>query len=207
MRKHLFTKRICAFSLIELGIVLIIIGVIAGAIFKGQDLLQIAKLNSVLEDVKRYRNAVALYHQTYGEWPGDDPKSATRFEGAENGNGDGVIDGADELLVWKHLMYAGSLSHGDIPTSKMGGKFRLTSNPSGDFPGIWLLLGHGAEAREGIFTPKQAQMLKNRADDGGPKEGMLRFMNGEGAHGNCLNGDQFDLTNTTPACVLLTHVE
>lgn len=204
--RSLFSKKVRAFSLIELGIVLIIMGVIAGAIFKGQDLLQVAKMNSVLEDLKRYRNAISLYQQTYGEWPGDDPKAATRFEGGENGNGDGVIDGADEALVWKHLMHAGSLSHGDIPSSKMGGKFRLASNPHADFQGVWLLLGQGAEAHQGIITPKQAQMLKNRADDGKPTEGLIRFMNGEGGQGNCLNGDQFDLTHNNPVCVLLSHV-
>lgn len=195
-----------AFSLIELGLVLIIMGVIAGAIFKGQDLLHVAKINSVLEDVKRYKSAIALYYQTYGEWPGDDPSAATRFHGVENGNGDGVVDEADEPLVWKHLMAAGSLSHGDIPSSKMGGKFRLTSVPWNEFSGVWLVLGKGADARTGLFTPKQAQTIKSRADDGKPSEGMLRFQTGEGAEGHCLNGDTFDITNSHPVCVLLTHV-
>lgn len=199
--------KVQAFSLIELGIVLIIIGVLVGAILKGQDLLQAAKINSLLEDIKRYRNAVAMYHQTYGEWPGDDPKAAERFQNAENGNGDGIIGGEDEVLVWKHLMHAGSLSHGGIPSSKFGGKFRLASNPDQNFGGVWLILGSGNDARGALLTPKQAQMIKMRADDGKPSEGMIRFLDGQGGQGSCLNGEQFNLQTNSPACILLTHVE
>ena len=205
--KNLWALKIQAFSLVELGIVLIIMGVLVGAVLKGQDLLQVAKVNSVLEDIKRYRNIIAMYQHTYGEWPGDDPKAAERFEGAENGNGDGVIDDADETLVWKHLMYAGSLSHGDIPSSKLGGKYRLASNPAQGFSGVWLMLGAGNQARGALLTPKQAQSIKMRADDGKANQGMIRFMEGEGAQGNCLNGDVLNLSNPNPACVLLTHVE
>lgn len=205
--KRIHGVRVTGFSLIELGIVLLIVGVIIGAVFKGQDLLQSAKINSVLDDVRRYKNAVLLYQHTYGEWPGDDGKASVRFANATDGNGDGLVSGDDEPLVWKHLASAGSVSHGNPPSSKMGGKYFLTSNPSPALQGTYLILGQGDNGKSGLLSPKQAQMLKQKADDGKANEGMLQFMEGTGAQaGDCINGDAFNIGSDKQVCVLVVRV-
>lgn len=205
--KQLFKRRLHAFSLIELGIVLLIVGVIVGAVFKGQDLLQSAKMNSVLDDVKRYKNAVLMYQHTYGEWPGDDNKASTHFVNGEDGDGNGLVSGEDEPLVWKHLAAAGSLSYGDAPSSKLGGKYKVTSNPSEHFQGLYLVLGQGNDAKGSLLTPKQAQLLKKKADDGKANEGMIQFIEGEGVNGgDCVNGDTFNLTHDKPTCVVVVRI-
>ncbi len=204
----LFSKRLKAFSLIELGIVLLIVGIIMGAVFKGQDLLQSAKINSVLDDIRRYKNAVLMYQHTYGEWPGDDPKASVHFANAKNGDGDGIISGNDEPLVWNHLAFAESLSHGNAPASKLGGKYRVTSDPSNDLHGTYLMLGQGDGAKGGLFTPKQAQHLKKKADDGKANEGMIRFIEGENANsGDCIKSDAFNVSHDKPVCVMAVHIQ
>ncbi|MBX9977903.1 MAG: type II secretion system GspH family protein [Alphaproteobacteria bacterium] len=205
--KRIHSTRVPGFSLIELGIVLLIVGVIIGAVFKGHDLLQSAKMNSVLDDVRRYKNAILMYQHTYGEWPGDDAKASLHFANATDGNGDGLVSGDDEPLVWKHLSNAGSVSHGNPPSSKIGGKYYVTSNPSPAFQGLYVLLGQGDDGKTGLLTPKQAHMLKQKADDGKANEGILQFMEGTGAKaGDCINGDAFNLASDKPVCILAVRV-
>lgn len=204
--QHDTKSRIPAFNLLELGLVLIIIGVLVGAVFKGDDLLQAARLNSVLDDVKRFRNAVVTYQQTYGNLPGNDPNATTHFNNVKDGNGNGIISGAEEPLAWQHLAAAGLLSHGSVPSSKMGGTYRITSNVNDALTGAFLVLGQGKDSRSGILTPKQAQTLKNKADDGKPDEGIIQFIDGEGSSGSCVEGNVFSLKNEKPACVLVVRL-
>eukprot|EP01037_Dinobryon_pediforme_P014685 gene14684-14809_t len=64
--------------------------------------------------------------------------------------------------------------------------YGVVSNPTDQMPGNWLQLGkeNGAKANGGIFTPRQAQLLKSKAEDGGssvsPLEGILRVIEGAG---------------------------
>ena len=51
-------KNLAAFSLIEMSIVLVVIGIIAGAVFKGQELLESAKIRSVVQDFQHYALSV-----------------------------------------------------------------------------------------------------------------------------------------------------
>jgi type II secretory pathway pseudopilin PulG len=206
--KNLPSNRLKAMSLIELGLVLLIIGVILGAVFKGQELLQVAKINSVLDDVKRYKSLVLMYQQTYGEWPGDDSQAIIHFgKDTENGNGDGSVSDKDETLVWQHLALSGYLSHSEVPSSRLGGKFRLTSTPNQNLKGLWLILGQGVNSKGGLITPKVAQQIKQKANDGNPNEGMIRFFDGEGSSENsCIKNNAFNIENDQPVCVMAVNI-
>ncbi|MFX5476849.1 hypothetical protein ABTD55_23280, partial [Acinetobacter baumannii] len=74
----------------------IIIGLIAGAVLKGQDLLETAKMRSVLSDISRYRLAVYLYQETYGALPGNDKNASTRFKDVLDGTGSGKLESDQE---------------------------------------------------------------------------------------------------------------
>jgi prepilin-type N-terminal cleavage/methylation domain-containing protein len=76
MRSRL-NYRLAAFSLIELSVVLVIVGVLMGAIFKGQDLLDVAKVRSVVHDFQHIKVAIHNYQDTYGTLPGDDSNAET----------------------------------------------------------------------------------------------------------------------------------
>lgn len=69
------------FSLLELSIVLVIIGLIAGGIVAGASMIRAAELRSVITDVERYKTAVYTFRDKYFGLPGD-LKNATAFWGA-----------------------------------------------------------------------------------------------------------------------------
>lgn len=63
------------FSLIELAIVLVIIGIILGAVLKGQDLIQNARNKKFINDVKSWEMALWSFQDRKGRFPGDSDKN------------------------------------------------------------------------------------------------------------------------------------
>lgn len=117
-----------AFSLVELSIVLVILGLLVGGILAGQSLIRAAELRAVGAEYTRFRTAVAAYQDKYFSYPGDMANAtsfwgtATNCPGTEaqpsstpatcNGNSDGVLSettpGSNEIFrFWQHLANAG----------------------------------------------------------------------------------------------------
>ncbi len=112
------------FSLVELAIVLVIIGLLVGAVIGGTALLKQSQLQTVIADYSKYSAAVAQFEKQYGSLPGD-MIDATNFWGDDNaacadagvvngtpgtcnGNGDGLIVTTNEpFRAWQHLQLAG----------------------------------------------------------------------------------------------------
>jgi prepilin-type N-terminal cleavage/methylation domain-containing protein len=80
-----------AFSLVELSIVLVILGLLTGGILAGQSLIRAAELRSVVSEYQRYISASQSFRDKYFALPGDMP-NAVRFWGPQAG---GTVDGAD----------------------------------------------------------------------------------------------------------------
>ncbi len=59
------------FTLVEMSIVLIIIGLLIGGVLKGQELLVNAGIKSTMSQVKNYQAATNTFYDTYGNYPGD----------------------------------------------------------------------------------------------------------------------------------------
>lgn len=76
------------FSLVELSIVLVILGLLTGGILAGQSLIRAAELRSVASEHQRYVTATKSFQDKYFSVPGD-MKNATSFWGAADG-GDGL---------------------------------------------------------------------------------------------------------------------
>lgn len=120
------------FSLVELSIVLVILGLLTGGILTGQSLIRAAELRSSITSVQKYQTAVMTFRDKYFALPGDMP-NAVDFWGAAaggtargvdstcfalttastdkttcNGNGDGNIDlTVENFRAWQHLANAG----------------------------------------------------------------------------------------------------
>ncbi|MBI4826536.1 MAG: prepilin-type N-terminal cleavage/methylation domain-containing protein [Nitrospirae bacterium] len=62
------------FTLIELAIVLVIIGIIIGAVLKGQDLIESARIKKFDNSVREWETAVWTYIDRKGQFPGDSDK-------------------------------------------------------------------------------------------------------------------------------------
>ncbi|WP_457600135.1 prepilin-type N-terminal cleavage/methylation domain-containing protein [Hydrogenivirga sp.] len=63
------------FTLIELAIVLVIIGIIIGMVLKGQDLIQNARIKSFVNKVRAWETYVWIYFDRKGKFPGDDDRN------------------------------------------------------------------------------------------------------------------------------------
>lgn len=206
--KNCALRPVPAFSLVELSMVLVIMGVLIGAIFKGQELLDTAKIQSIVSDVQQIKMAINAYHDTYNAFPGDDAKASQRFgQDAVSGNGDGVIDETESANVWMHLYKAGDMASSSAPTSKLGGSYQVLSNPTEAMSGVWISLSnHG----NGVLTPKQAQKIMTRIDDKGSSDqalqGHVQAANGANGAAPCLVDGKLNLSHTQPACVLYVRV-
>lgn len=203
-QKKLFQKVTPAFSLIEMSIVLVVIGIIAGAVFKGQELLESAKIRSIAQDFQHYSMSVSVYQETYQALPGDDPKAALHFSSAISGDGNGQITGAESDLFWQHLSKASIINSDIAPTSKLGGRYTVVFQPETEMPGHWFLLSK--EGGAGLLTPKQAQALKNKIDQGNsatdPSQGQLIVKDAPGSVGRCVRDHHLNLEIKTAECVV-----
>lgn len=59
------------FTLVELAVSLMIIGLLLGGVLKGQELLENARITATMKQVREYRSAYATFRSTYGAVPGD----------------------------------------------------------------------------------------------------------------------------------------
>lgn len=149
-----------AFSLVELSIVLVILGLLTGGILAGQSLIKAAQLRSVSTEHQKFKTAIYSFRDKYMALPGDMP-NATRFWGAAdggdglgsdcrdaytadartcNGNGDGIMNDHPMLetsRAWQQLANAGLIEGSYVgtsfgaPTATPCGKF----GPNCVFPG------------------------------------------------------------------------
>ncbi len=107
-------KNISGFSLVELSVTLLIIGIVIAAITSGSSLLQAAKINKTISEITGYVAAVNNFKDKYKAWPGDMP-NATSYWGATvtNGNGDEEIldiSVSENLLAWRQLALSGLIA-------------------------------------------------------------------------------------------------
>ena len=87
------------FTLVELSIVLIIIGLLLVTVLRSQGIIGSAKAKDVMAMTEDLRAATSHFRQRYKYLPGDWPYTANEIQGViaattEGTNGDGVIDGS-----------------------------------------------------------------------------------------------------------------
>jgi type II secretory pathway pseudopilin PulG len=119
---------VAAFSLMEMAMVLLVIGIIAGAMFKGRDVIEAAQIRSVVSDMETLRIAYDSYVSAYGSLPGDDSAAASRFKNVESGDGDGSYSEPDAAKFFSHLYAAGLIGDAEFKIPKIGGKYIPSTN-------------------------------------------------------------------------------
>lgn len=85
-------SRSSGFTLVELAIVLVIIGLLAGGVLVGRDMIRAAELRSITADLERFTAAINTFKDQYQAIPGD-MKNATRFWGTFGDGGTGSCPG------------------------------------------------------------------------------------------------------------------
>jgi hypothetical protein len=104
-------------TLIETGIVLVIVGLLLGAMLKGQELINVASVRSLIAFNDGIKAAYFGFHDRYRALCGDyggASASIPNCGNCENGNNDGQIllaGGPDEsIAAWEHLSKAGFIT-------------------------------------------------------------------------------------------------
>jgi prepilin-type N-terminal cleavage/methylation domain-containing protein len=175
------------FTLIEIAIVLVIIGLLLGGVLKGQELITQAKVKNVANDFNAVSVGVLGYQDRYKRLPGDDGTVTSRWgASAPLGTGgtlnDGIISGdydapntstTESNAFWSHLRLAGFIG-GDTSTTTEAIKQPL--NAVGGILGVQRsvpgLAGHSVCSSN--LTGKIANAVDSQFDDGKPDSGSVR---------------------------------
>jgi len=115
------------FTLVEIAIVMVIIGLLIGGVLKGQAMIENAKIKRLINDMDGMRAATFAYLDRFGMYPGDEnavgiPPGDTN----DTGDNDGLFDDTDGWAI-EDLRLAGLLSGSGItlPTHSFGGTLRV----------------------------------------------------------------------------------
>ena len=197
MLKNCFSmtdKKIEAFSLVEIGVVLLVVGILYTAIFKGKDFIDVAKTHSVTNQIQQIQHSVQQYMEQYHAIPGDDPGAGRFGDTATAGNGDENLSTDEMSNFWIHLKEAGFSSTGTAPSSKFGGTYTIEKDESKVF---WIVLSEKDQGA--LLTPKQAQQIKlkfNLSDEN------IKILNGSGNQNCVVENGQIDIKSHVYACIL-----
>ncbi len=113
------------FTLIELAIVLVIIGLLLGGVLKGQELINSAKVKSFAADFRNIPVFIYGYQDKFKALPGDDVKADTHVGATKPGNGNGALEGnwfdiatdnSETYNFWQHVRLA-NLANGATDTA------------------------------------------------------------------------------------------
>lgn len=203
------------FTLVEIAIVLVIVGLILGGVFKGQALVDSARVRSMNMEIDGIRTAWLSFQDRYRAIPGDFPKAALQIDSAAvAGDGNGRIDGSAERAgVWQQLSlagfisgnYDGSQSSAGSSTDVNCGPYTCPQNP---FSGYYKI-SYSAQAADAlsaaneIYTGSQIPVgilsqLDARLDDGIPNSGRFR-VHREFASA-CTRNGEWDLLSDNANC-------
>jgi len=180
------------FTLVEIAIVLVIIGLLLGGILKGQELINSAKVKNLANDFRVIPTYIYAYQDKYRSLPGDDA-AAVEHVGApltHKGNGNGTIEGAwdaaetdttkESVLFWEHVRRA-NLAAGAVdpaagfgPVNSFGGRMGVTSATTGVGGQALGGLSGTYMVCSGAIPGKFAKQLDIQMDDGNTAAGSMR---------------------------------
>jgi prepilin-type N-terminal cleavage/methylation domain-containing protein len=181
------------FTLVEIAIVLVIIGLLLGGVLKGQEMIQNAKVKNAVNDVNGVKAAYNSYIDTFKRVPGDDGPLATltarggswATAGIAAGTNNGVLAttvaqvfgaGGESTTFWQHLRASGLLTGNP-------GSVGVAAIPRNSFDGLMGVLAGLAAPITGAngnsiclsqVPGKAARAIDLQIDDGVTDAGSVR---------------------------------
>ncbi len=180
------------FTLVEIAIVLVIIGLLLGGVLKGQELVNNAKVKNLANDFRGISSFVYAYQDRFRALPGDDAAAATHLNGGTTATTGGTVGNAriegnwnsstatdESYLFWQHVRLA-ALATGTTdttaadyrPRNSEGGLIGVTSaavltKPTTPYPASFYVCSQGVQGR---FV----RQIDLTIDDGSTQTGTVR---------------------------------
>jgi len=187
-------KKQGGFTLIEIAIVLVIIGLLLGGVLKGQELINTARVRALNNSVDGITAAWFSFQDRYRGFPGDYSQATVNLPGTTvDGDGNGLVDTDGERAeVWVQLQAAGYITGSYDGTAVAEDEYncKLSTCPDNGF-GSGMNLSYvtqskgapAADAHElitgsGIPVEVIAE-LDRKVDDGLPLSGAMQLGIGE----------------------------
>lgn len=195
------------FSLVELSIVLVILGLLAGGVLVGQQLIKAAELRAQMEQLKTFQTGVNTFRLRFDSLPGDMSNAtqhflATEWPDMEDGNGNERLNDADGDYVelsgeltqfWMQLgaakLIEGSYSNDTgvglgFPETAVGrnGIIAVYDETVFEDNVFYVGVADSGSAINGAnsLTPSEAGQIDKKFDDGHPLFGKIRARGGDG---------------------------
>ena len=175
--KHNLTslRKQAGFTLVEIAIVLVIIGLLLGGVLKGQEMIENARIKAVVGDMNGIATAYTSYFDRYKSVPGDELAATMTnrgWPGTIGGNNNGRLDSiptatfantGDQAAMWRALRGSGLTSGdaaspagaGSLPKTSSGGLMGVSVSPYG-LPGLAVCISG--------LTAKQAAGIESSID-------------------------------------------
>lgn len=180
--------RPAGFTLVEIAVVLIIVGLMLGGVLKGQELINSAKVKSLANDFRQVPLFLYGYQDKFRKVPGDDAAAVGNVgaPAGHAGNGDGMLGGnwndksnsSEAVLFWEHVRLA-NLASGptdfasatdnasSLPTNGEGGRIGVQGRPPiAGLKGMYFVCSTGIAGR-------LARQLDLAIDDGDATRGAM----------------------------------
>lgn len=182
------------FTLVEIAIVLVIIGLLLGGVLKGTELIESSRVKKAVSEINGVTAAFYAYQDRYQRVPGDDGNLAElQARGGEWGaitaaqaNSNGALQvalnqtwnaGGEQLGFWQHLRAGGFITGNPsaigidaMPRNAFGGLIGVTTPAIGD-PARPL---NGVKVCLSQVPGKSAAALDLQMDDGQTNGGKMR---------------------------------
>jgi len=201
------------FTLVEIAIVLVIIGLLLGGVLKGQELINSAKVKNLANDFRSISSFVYAYQDRFRALPGDDNAAVAHVAGTLattpagtvgnariSGNWNSTTTTDETYLFWQHVRFAGLATGtpvvGDgeyIPRNAEGGAIGITGDPiltapTVPWPANFFICSTGIQGRF-------ARQLDTTLDDGNTSTGTVRVI----ANNTATQADAIALTPANDA--------
>jgi prepilin-type N-terminal cleavage/methylation domain-containing protein len=193
-------RRNSGFTLIEMAIVLVIIGLLIGGVLAGQQLIQSARVRNLISQQDGVKAAFFGFQDRYRALPGDYAAAGANINcvgGCFNGDGNGRIDPVldtvgsfEPILAWSHLTAAGFMNGSYTMATSGTTAPAPDNNPTNPYSSYLQIVYDGVYGTGTVATPIATKHnlktgtqvpveilaeVDRKIDDGKPLAGAFQF--------------------------------